>query len=424
MDVGIFGPLGNAFSKRCDEVLQDTGQEIPEKNFVKEYMQARGESFKPETIRKAFEKSGIRPLDPTVFTDEDFAPSIASSTQAHVPPSYPQATFGYQRYSPVPIIRDDPHLDGDADDSDDDDSSDEDEDTIMDTETSTTHPADASLETHPPIPRPSEFNPTSDHSAAANSAESEPVPPPPPPAEGQDGPATPTTMPINNDDDLPFPVPVLGNEHQRRAREPLVTPGMSKTAQIDVLMDEVERLRAENQRLNEKLDESRTHCAIAAGRIGDYKKRANTKDTRTTRRSTKADLGARWTTGGTGRVQFDALMAEKKEKARKKEEEKKCKEVAQAQKQAERYARGPTEVFSGSLSTKNKDDLMEIVTALAIPLPMGKRYTKADLIDKIKSHLDTHADQLGHRKIRVAGCVHCMHIHGLACTCMARSLRA
>lgn len=40
LDVGIFGPLGNAFSKRCDEVLEDTGQEIPEKNFVKEYMQA------------------------------------------------------------------------------------------------------------------------------------------------------------------------------------------------------------------------------------------------------------------------------------------------------------------------------------------------------------------------------------------------
>ena len=34
------------------------------------------------------------------------------------------------------------------------------------------------------------------------------------------------------------------------------------------------------------------------------------------------------------------------------------------------------------------------------------------------------ADPGGHRKIRVAGCVHCVHIHGLACTCMARSLRA
>ena len=31
---------------------------------------------------------------------------------------------------------------------------------------------------------------------------------------------------------------------------------------------------------------------------------------------------------------------------------------------------------------------------------------------------------IGHRKIRMAGCVHCVHIHGLACTCMAHSLRA
>jgi len=30
----------------------------------------------------------------------------------------------------------------------------------------------------------------------------------------------------------------------------------------------------------------------------------------------------------------------------------------------------------------------------------------------------------GHRKIRVAGCVRCVHVHELACTCVARSLHA
>ena len=136
------------------------------------------------------------------------------------------------------------------------------------------------------------------------------------------------------------------------------------------------------------------HCAIAAGWIGDYKKWANTKDNQGTKWSTKSDLGARWTTGGPGHVQFDVMVAEKKEKARKKGEEKKKREIAQAQKQAEQYARGPTQVFSGSLSAKNKDDLLEIVIALAIPLPAGKMFTKADLSEKIKLHLDAHANEL------------------------------
>ena len=61
------------------------------------------------------------------------------------------------------------------------------------------------------------------------------------------------------------------------------------------------------------------HCAIAAGWIGDYKKQANAKDNQGTKRSTKSDLGAHWTTGGPGHVQFDVMVAEKKEKAREKE---------------------------------------------------------------------------------------------------------
>ena len=93
LDVGIFGPLGNAFSKRCDKVLDDTGEEIPTRNFIHEYMQARDDAFKPKTIKTAFKNSGIRPLNPAIFTEEDYAPSIMSSTEVHVPPSYPQAVF-------------------------------------------------------------------------------------------------------------------------------------------------------------------------------------------------------------------------------------------------------------------------------------------------------------------------------------------
>jgi len=275
----------------------------------------------------------------------------------------------------------------------------------MDTTNDTTHPADANTSNlfEPPFLA----NCTSDSTEPAPMLHLQTPPSAtegnnrlttPPAADGSNGPATirntSTTIPLDNDNDLPFPVPVLGNEHQHQAREFQIMPGMSKTAQINALLDEVARLKAENQQLGERLDKSRTHCAMAAGRIGDYKKRANAKDTQGTKWSTKSDLRARWTTGGPGHLQFDVMVAEKKEKARKKEEKKKKREIAQAQKQAEQYARGPTQVFSGSLSMKNKDDLLEIVTALAIPLPAGKRFTKADLSEKIKSHLDAHASEL------------------------------
>jgi hypothetical protein len=102
LDVGVFGPLATAMARRCDQVLQDTGIEIATQDFVKKYMLARGEAFKAETIKKAFKNSGIRPLNPNIFTDADYAPSRVSSIQAHTPSSYPQAVFGYQPYTPLP----------------------------------------------------------------------------------------------------------------------------------------------------------------------------------------------------------------------------------------------------------------------------------------------------------------------------------
>ncbi|KIL55069.1 hypothetical protein M378DRAFT_58967, partial [Amanita muscaria Koide BX008] len=62
LDVGVFGPFQRAWSERCDEIVEDTGEEMPRENFVKEYMDVRSKTFKPTTIIAAFRKSGCWPV--------------------------------------------------------------------------------------------------------------------------------------------------------------------------------------------------------------------------------------------------------------------------------------------------------------------------------------------------------------------------
>ena len=90
LDVGVFGPFSRAWTDRCDEIVEDTGEEMPREDFVKEYMNVRSASFKATTIQTAWRKSGCWPIDQTVFQDEDYAPSIStSSSTLHVPTSFP-----------------------------------------------------------------------------------------------------------------------------------------------------------------------------------------------------------------------------------------------------------------------------------------------------------------------------------------------
>jgi len=89
LDVGVFGPLQWRWQEHCDEVLEITNEEIRKVDFVKEYMAVWDEAFLPETITKAWKKSGIYPLNPNIFTDADFSPSASTSRHACVPGSYP-----------------------------------------------------------------------------------------------------------------------------------------------------------------------------------------------------------------------------------------------------------------------------------------------------------------------------------------------
>lgn len=75
-------------------MLDKTGEEILTVDFFNEYMAARGLAFKPDTITSAFEQCGIHPLNPNIFTNADFAPSVSYSTHHYVPSPYPPELYG------------------------------------------------------------------------------------------------------------------------------------------------------------------------------------------------------------------------------------------------------------------------------------------------------------------------------------------
>lgn len=88
LNVRVFGPMQRHWQEHCDEVLEATDQEIPKVDFVKEYMVARAKAFLPKTIKKAWAKSSICPLNPDIFIDTDFSPSVSTSRHASLSGSY------------------------------------------------------------------------------------------------------------------------------------------------------------------------------------------------------------------------------------------------------------------------------------------------------------------------------------------------
>jgi hypothetical protein len=89
LDVGVFGPVQHAWQKCCLAVLEETGESLARPDVVKEYLTAQIDAVDKEIILAAWRKSGIRPLNPNVFTEKDFAASFSSSINLPFPASFP-----------------------------------------------------------------------------------------------------------------------------------------------------------------------------------------------------------------------------------------------------------------------------------------------------------------------------------------------
>ena len=90
LDVGVFSPLQRAWQHTCANYLESYRVGMAKKNVIEEYMKAKRCAFKEETILQSWQRCRIRPINPGIFTEEDYTPSYETSTHAHVPLSFPR----------------------------------------------------------------------------------------------------------------------------------------------------------------------------------------------------------------------------------------------------------------------------------------------------------------------------------------------
>ncbi|KAF9220862.1 hypothetical protein BS17DRAFT_797578 [Gyrodon lividus] len=85
LDVVVFGPLKNAWTKECDEFESSTRQKVMKANFISIYTKAHQKAITPEIICTAFRVTGVWPFNPEVVTVDMMAPSVKSRFNPGIP---------------------------------------------------------------------------------------------------------------------------------------------------------------------------------------------------------------------------------------------------------------------------------------------------------------------------------------------------
>lgn len=348
LDVGVFGPLQRRWEERCDDVVVTTGESIQTEDVVKEYLTVRSMTFQTQTIIAAWAKTGIRPLNPSIFTHEDFAPSSDTSIKDHLPPSFPTAMPDFPDLSSDDFDWHPSMANVDGNDSSSDSEISE-SDTVIPSRTTTYPTISDNIET-----------PLDDHSGSAGPSE-------------------------NADIRMGSHKPVQNSRQTR-----LTTSRASSTTHDAVkpvrgfnlceAWDEIRRLRETVEEVEAQRDSAEAHCVLVQRELSTMRFRMNQKQKRKDRR---------FRTGSTLLTSEEGLKIWEDEKKRR-EERQQQEAVVQAEKQRvleerniERCAKATTGVFTGTLKAKRKGELEDIASAFGLSF----EGTKATLTQRIIDHM-------------------------------------
>ncbi|KAJ6469102.1 hypothetical protein DFH09DRAFT_989117, partial [Mycena vulgaris] len=313
-------------------------------DFVKEYMRVRENSFRESVIKSAFKKSGMWPVDPTVFTAEDYAPSIPYSTEARDVPNLPE-------FPPCePILPPPPPNDESDSDSDSDSNSDSDSDSDSSSD------SDSDSDEQPRRKRSRRVPARSTQVPTASSSSHVPSSSPLPSSSSPSGSALPSSS----------------------LRSPL---GTTHFYHDPVLFARINRLEAE-------LDAVKAHAVMLANELAGQKRKANERNGRASKRR-KLNVEARVLTSAEGKRLAAEKDAERDAKEAKKTANANRRKEQENEREQGRRNRDPHEPFTGLLSAKNKGDLLDIAWDLGLP----EEGTKAVLLDRITAHFRLQSDK-------------------------------
>ena len=80
LDVACFGIMKATWKEECMVWERETGGTLTKDVFLQIFSQAYIRAFTPDTVKSAFCKTGVWPLDRDVVSERDMAPSIGLST--------------------------------------------------------------------------------------------------------------------------------------------------------------------------------------------------------------------------------------------------------------------------------------------------------------------------------------------------------
>ena len=386
LDVGVFSVLQRTWHKHSGDLAAQRTT-IDRYNFIPEYLAARKKAITPELIIKAFRKTGIFPFNPNAIEERDYGPSMASSSELHLPPSYPDHTPS----SPPAIPTDDEDGNSDGDfipghssdaETDSTGSSDKDSPNGEEHEVEDNSIIDSYDKT------PLLDSDTNVRQATPTDAQHT-ITGEPPEHSGRTASMPPELLSFSLRDHHP---PALSTRsHSSVATSIYMTlsnsPDWGKSN--EQLIIEKNAVYRQLLRKQAELDASEAHCSIMAQALADANKMITNMKNKKPRGTAK--IKARWVALPELQNVFEAEEANRKEQER-------CNAEKEAQKQAEHLARQSQimkdtvlKIFDHPLSTyKRKDELI----VLAGALELDTTGTILALKERIKAYVDSHKNSL------------------------------
>ncbi|KIL58603.1 hypothetical protein M378DRAFT_86304 [Amanita muscaria Koide BX008] len=349
LDVVVFNPVGRKWREHCDMTLHK-GITISRYNVVPEYLEVRKKAVTKDLIRTAFVKTGIYPVNRNVFSEEDFAPSMASSSCAHVPASFPDDVPSSDAAIPT-----DAESEGDSD--------------YCELESDN---GDEDLVTE------SNGKRLSDGGDPSDDLEQELCDPEAPQERVITRSSVATLMDISNLTyhcrTVPFEV------DKQKSHEALLNEVRELRQQLHTVYDAFRMQEASTEAAN-------AHCTIVKRALADC--RTQLQNSNKTRERGSSKIKARFLSGEKMREAFEAADAERQERERA-DAEKETQKLAELEARNARITEDATsKVFDHTLASyTRKDELLSLAGALRI----SDKGTIPDLLSRIRQHMELHPE--------------------------------